>query len=185
MRGRRLMPDSFYVIHPKPQRNLPRAFVAHGRWLRTPAPLWGVVYGPGRVPVAVGRLVRNDRRCWTMVFPDVPAGQGYQLEITNPATQEVRVVDELSVTPFAGIIISYPTTDDLPVGTTFVAYGNTDVTSELSAFLTPTSGTVRLLFGPPDNAPYWAFEFDGVDVGGYTLTVQGGQSAAHFDIDVL
>lgn len=179
------MPNSFYMIHPKRGRLLPPTFVTHGRWLGTPAPLWGQVVGPGGIPVAVGRLVRNDRRCWTMVFRDVPVGEGLRLEVTNPATGEVATATDLTIAAFTGVIISYPTDDDLPVGSTFITYGSTTATVALSAYLTPASGTPTYLFGPPDNTPYWAFEFDGVDIGSYTLRVEGGEYAANQTIDVL
>jgi hypothetical protein len=181
------MPDSFYVIHPRPAKVFKTPFfVAYGRWLSTPAPLRGAILDKGNEPVAVGKLLRNNRRVWAMVFPDVPKGRDYRLEIKNPASGEVRSVDWLAVEPVYGITIGYPTDDDLPVGTTFIAYGSTDVTTALDATLTPDGGgTITYLWGPPSNPVYWAFEFDEIEVGSYTMSIAGGGSTANQTVDVL
>jgi hypothetical protein len=183
------VPSSFYAIHPRPGRtfHIP-FFVAHGRWLGTPAPLRGVLYDGNGEPVAVGRLVRNDRRFWVMVFTAVPQGAGYRLHLKNPANGEVLDVEGLTVAPPGySISIAYPLESDMPVGTTFITYGTTDETSALTADLTPSGDeTVTYLWGPPDNPTYWAFQFDEVSVGSYTLSVRcGTSSVATESIDVM
>ncbi|MFO0847841.1 MAG: hypothetical protein U0871_04660 [Gemmataceae bacterium] len=178
------MARNAYIIHPKRGRLLPPYFVAYGRFLGRPTQVSGVLTDKDGKVVAAGRVYRSDARLWALVFTKVPPGQDYRLEVRGAVGDDPAVSVELRVAGVGAIEISYPTDDDLPVGTTFITYGNTDLGTPLSAALDPSSGTVRSLFGPPDSAPYWAFELSDVNPGVYTLSVTGGTSQTNTTVDV-
>ena len=121
-----------------------------------------------------------------MAFANMPVGTHYRLDIRKDGSNEAYSVDNLTVElGHHSITIDYPTDDDLPVGPIFLAYGTTDEGSGLSAELAPDGGgTVMSLWGPPDVPIYWAFEFDDVNPGDYTLTVSGGSSVARQPVRV-
>jgi hypothetical protein len=80
--------------------------------------------------------------------------------------------------------IDYPTDSD-EVGSDFPAYGTTDEVTQPTATLSAPTYTVTFLFGPPDNATYWAFEFADVTApGDYALTVRAGTSSQPGNVHV-
>lgn len=181
------MPNSFSIIHPKSSRKFRHPFfVAYGKWHGPPGPLRGTLTDQLGHPIAVGKPLKSSPRCWAMAFFNMPVGKNYRLEIRKDGSAEVHSVDALSVEAgHSSIIIDYPTDSDLPVGPIFITYGTTDEGSGLSADLTPNGGgSVMSLWGPPDVPIYWAFEFDDVNVGDYTLTVSGGSSSARQPVRV-
>jgi hypothetical protein len=181
------MSSSFSIIHPKPGRKFRHPFfVAYGRWLGAPGQLRGTLTDRQGRSLAEGKPLRTGGRHWALAFVNMPVGTHYRLEIRKDGSNEANFVDYLAVElGHHSITIDYPTDDDLPVGPIFLTYGTTDEGSALSAGLTPDGGgTVTSLWGPPDVQIYWAFEFDDVNVGDYTLTVSGGASSADQRVEV-
>jgi hypothetical protein len=181
------MPTSFSVLHPKSSRTFRHPFfVAYGKWLGSPGPLRGTLTDQQGKSIAVGKPLKCSPRMWALAFTNMPVGKHYHLEIRNDSSNEATSVDALSVEAgHHSITIDYPTDTDLPVGPIFITYGTTDEGGGLSADLTPDGGgTVTPLWGPPDVPVYWAFEFDDVNVGDYTLNVSGGSSLARQAVEV-
>ena len=181
------MSSSFSITHPKPGRKFQHPFfVAYGRWLGAPGQLRGTLTDRQGHSLAVGKVIRTTPRLWAMAFVNMPVGTQYRLEIRKDGSNEAYSIDPLSVEAgHHSITIDYPTDSDLPVGPIFITYGTTDEDSALAADLTPGGGgTVTPLWGPPDVPIYWAFEFDNVDPGDYTLNVSGGSSLARQPVQV-
>jgi hypothetical protein len=133
----------------------------------------GEVRDKNGAKIATGTPIDSQGGLWILQFKNIPVGSGYSLRVKNSAG-ETWTADNLTVgvTPLEdNIIMTDPTDSDNVVTNPFTVYGTTTLTTTLVVTLTPSSGNVTFLYGPPNTLTNWAFKFDNLAVGDYTVKV--------------